>query len=143
MQVIGFNLSKVLAERSPDFTRSAINTNIEFSNVEKEKVDLLKDAEAVKISFKFSVIYENKEKKEKKNGEVSCEGVIVLSTSKEEAKDFHKSWKKKEVPKDTMIPLYNVILKKCSLKALQLEDDLNLPPHIPFPQIRAQPKQDN
>ena len=143
MQVIGFNLSKVLAERSPDFTRSAINTNIEFSNVEKEKVDLLKDAEAVKISFKFSVIYEDREKKEKKNGEVSCEGVIVLSTSKEEAKDFHKSWKKKEVPKDTMIPLYNVILKKCSLKALQLEDDLNLPPHIPFPQIRAQPNQDN
>ena len=143
MQVIGFNLSKVLAERSSDFTRSAINTNIDFSNVEKEKVDLLKDAEAVKISFKFSVIYEDREKKEKKNGEVSCEGVIVLSTSKEEAKDFHKSWKKKEVPKDTMIPLYNVILKKCSLKALQLEDDLNLPPHIPFPQVRAQPKQDN
>ena len=54
MQIIGFNLTKVLAERSPDFTRSAINTNIEFSNVEKEKVDLLKDAEAIKISFKFS-----------------------------------------------------------------------------------------
>ncbi len=143
MQVIGFNLTKVLAERSPNFTRSAINTNIEFSNVEKEKVDLLKDAEAVKISFKFSIIYEDREKKDKKNGEVSCEGVIVLSTSKEEAKDFHKSWKKKEVPKDTMIPLYNVILKKCSVNALQLEDDLNLPPHIPFPQVRAQPPKDN
>mgnify|MGYP001576040919 FL=1 len=57
---------------------------------------------------------------------------------KELSKEFIKSWKNKEIPKDRMINLYNFILKKCSVRALQLEEDLNLQPHIPFPQVKQQ-----
>ena len=137
MQVIGFNLKKILAERSTNFQRGPINTNIEFTDVDKEKLDMLKDLEAIKISFVFSISYADQEKKEElKHGQVSFEGDIILSSTKEEVKNITKSWKKKQIEEDTRIPLINFILKKCSTKALILEDDLNLPAHIPFPQVR-------
>ncbi len=139
MQVIGFNLKKILAERSVNFERGPINTNIEFTNIDKEKVELLKDAEALKISFIFSVIYSDQEKKELKHGEISFDGDIIMSADKEEAKELTKSWKKKQIPEDTRIPLINYILRKCSTKALLLEDDINLPIHIPFPLVRKNP----
>ena len=137
MQVIGFNLKKILAQRSLNFQRGPINTNIEFTNVEKEKVDMLKDLEALKMSFIFSVNYSDQEKKDElKHGEISFEGNILLSSTKEESKDIQKSWKKKQIQENVRIPLINFILKKCSVKALALEEDLNLPSHIPFPQVR-------
>ncbi len=137
MQIIGFNLKKILATRSNSFQRGPINTNIEFTDVNKEKIDLLKDTEGVRISFIFSVVYSDQEKKEDlKHGEVSFEGDILFSANKEEAKDIAKSWKKKQIEDKIRIPLINFILKKCSVKALLLEEDLSLPVHIPFPQVR-------
>ena len=145
MRVIGFNFTKISAEKFPDFKRCSMNTNIEFTNLEKEKVDILKDQEAIKLSFKYSVNYEEeKEKKEdnnKKLGEVSFEGIIVFSVTKEESKQLQKSWKKKQISPAIQIPIYNFILTKCSPKAVSLEDDLALPIHLPVPQIK--PKQDN
>lgn len=143
MQLIGFNLHKIKAEKSNAFKRSSINTNIEFTNVDKDKLDLLKDAEALKISFVFSITYADAEKAEKEKkenqeniGEVTFEGDILFSANKDESKDITKSWKKKQIPDQYRIPLINFILKKCSVKALSLEEDLNLPAHIPFPQVR-------
>ena len=145
MQLIGFNLKKITASKSPDFKRGAINTNIEFSDVVREKMDLLKDTEALKIAFTFSITYTEKEqnqdaekKSESNQGEVTFEGDILFSANKEEAKDITKSWKKKQIPEQYRIPMINFILKRCSEKALSLEEDLNLPSHIPFPQIRKQ-----
>ena len=140
MQVVGFNLIKISATREMKYERSSINTNIEFTSVEKEELPILKDSEGIKISFKFTIAYGDPEKKEKKSAELHFEGIILLGTTKEEAKEFLKDWKKKSVPQNTVIPLYNTILKRCSIKALQLEEDLNLPTHIPFPQVKAQPK---
>lgn len=145
MQLVGFNLKKILAQKSPDFQRGSINTNIEFTEVEKERLDLLKDTDAFKISFVFSITYSETDKAEKtesKNqGEILFEGDALLSANKEESKELIKSWKKKIMPEQYRIPLINFILKKCSIKALSLEEDLSLPSHIPFPQIRKQENQ--
>jgi hypothetical protein len=140
MRVIGFNLSKVLADRHPDFKQGAvINTDIEFTNVEKEEVEILKETEASKISFQFSVSYlDSKEKKAKKQAEIVIEGNIILSASSDEIKELAKAWKKRELPNNFKVPLFNLILKKCTPKAIQLEDELNLPTHIPLPQLRPQ-----
>ena len=152
MQLICFNLNKIKADKSPSFKRSSINTNIEFIDVEKDKLDLLKDTEALKIAFIFSIAYTDveKDKQEKKEetkeeikneGEISFEGTVLFSANKDESKDLTKSWKKKQIPEQFRIPLINFILKRCSVKALSLEEDLNLPSHIPFPQIRKNQEQ--
>ena len=114
MQIIGFNLSKILAERAENFQRSPINTNIEFINFEKEKIQFLKEAEGLKVSFKYSIIYGEQEGKGKQ-AEVSFEGFIIVSAEKEEIKDIQKSWKKKKIPSKLQMFLYNFILKRCSL----------------------------
>ena len=137
MQVLGFNFIKISGERTVNFRQgSSINTNIEFIDIEKEEISLLKDTEAIKISYKFSVTYSKIEnKKESKEGEISIEGNIIMSATKEEVKEIMKFWKKKEIPNQFKVPIFNIILRRCSLKAAQLEDDINLPIHLPLPKI--------
>ena len=93
MKVIGFNFTKISSERSQVPQKTTISTNIEFTNVDKEKIEFLKDSEPLKVDFKCSWVYSDAEKKESKFGEVSFEGNIILAAEKEEAKEILKSWK--------------------------------------------------
>ncbi|MGV8131382.1 MAG: hypothetical protein ACP5N7_04770 [Candidatus Pacearchaeota archaeon] len=137
MKVIGFNIEEITGKKTQEFKRYSINTNITFNNVEKSKLDVLKEGEVLRLSFKFNVDYKDADSKsEDLKSEVAISGSILLMVDKELSKEFLKSWKNKEIPKDKMVTLYNFILKKCSVRALQLEEDLNLQPHIPFPQVR-------
>lgn len=134
MKVIGFNLTKIAAEKKQQKITAKPNTSIEFTDIEKEKVDLLKDAEALKISFLYNTSYQDQEKKEKQ-GEIIFEGDIALAVSKEESKDIQKSWKKKQVPSSLNLFLFNLILRRCTPKAIMLEDEVSLPFHTPMPRL--------
>ena len=137
MKIIGFNIEEIVGKKSHELKKYSINTDITFNNVEKSKLDLLKEDEALKIGFKFQVNYKDAESKsEDLKSEISILGSVLLMVDKELSKEFLKSWKNKEIPKDKIVGLYNFILKKCSVRALQLEEDLNLQSHIPFPQIK-------
>jgi hypothetical protein len=133
MQVIGFSFSKILVERNPSFKRGPIDNNIEFTNIETEKVDVI-EKDMVKASFRYTLLYKDKDTKSKQ-GEVLFEGVLLISFDDEEMKEVQKAWKKKELPNNIKVPLFNIILKKCSSKAGFLEDEVGLPPHIPIPQL--------
>ena len=137
MKVVGFNLEAINSNKSHEFKRSTISTNISFTGVDKSKLDVLKDNESIKISFKFSVTYKDPDSSSEEKNEISIQGSLMLMVTKDESKEFLKAWKNKEVPKDKMLPLYNFILRKCSVRALQLEEELNLQSHIPFPQIKG------
>ena len=139
MQLIGFNFTKIGAEKKEVLgDKPTINTNIEFTDVAKDAVDLLKDLEAVRVSFKFSIAYNANGKKDTL-GSILFEGNIVLSAPPEKVKEIVKAWKKKEFAPDFKIPLFNLILRRCSAKALDLEEQTGLPPHLPLPQFKAQP----
>ena len=136
MQVIGFNLTKVLGERKPEIKLGNIDHSFEFINIEKEKLNILKDNEALKISFKYGITYKDSEKKEEKHGEISFEGNIITVVTKDEMKNIQKDWKSKKISPDLRTGLSNLVLRKCSGKAALLTDDLGLPPHIPIPLIQ-------
>lgn len=135
MQVIGFNFKKISAEKKEKNNAVSVNTNIQFMDVSKEKVEML-DKDALKILFSFSVSYGDKEKNESQTGEVVMDGEILLSAESEESKQITKEWKKKKIPDGIRIPLLNFIIKRCSAKALSLEEDLGLPYHLPIPQVK-------
>jgi hypothetical protein len=150
MKVIGFNFTKISANKNKEFKAGpSISTNIEFKDIEPVKFDILKEENVLKNTFKFSVIYSEKEEGKEKHdqkekiAEVNFEGIILLSVSKEESKNILKAWKKKETPQEMRFPLFNLILSKCSIKALNLEEEIGLPFHTPLPQIRPQQKQEN
>ena len=148
MQVIGFTFRSISAEHNEEFkTPPSISTNIEFSNITKEDLPLLKDQDALRISFEFSVIYFPPEEKTEKSkiedtkNKIIFKGNVLITTTKEEVKGILKSWKKKEIPSNLKIPLFNLIIRRCSTKALDLEDQLGLPLHIPMPQVTLKPHQ--
>lgn len=142
MKTIGFNFTKIIAEKNKDFKEGKlINNSMEFTNLEREKIDILKEFEAVKLSFRYALTYtESEAVKDHKEGEIIFEGNIILSLDKDEGKDIFKSWKKKEIPPNIKILLFNFILRKCTSRALSIEEELNLPPHINIPQLSAKPQ---
>lgn len=144
MKIIGFSVEEIHAKKALDLPRASISTDVVFIDVDKTKLDVLKDSECLKTSFKFTVGYKDPNSKdaESKNF-IKFEGSLLLAVSKEDSKEFLKAWKTKELPKDKIVPLYNYILKRCSVKALQLEEEIGLQPHIPFPQVRPQQLQSN
>ena len=62
---------------------------------------------------------------------------IIILINRE--KEINKS----SVIKELRMNLFNLILRKSNIKALELEDEMNLPLHIPFPPLRMDKKQEN
>ena len=131
MRVIGFNLSKILVERKDSFEgRLEVKQNINIQEVLKDKINLSKgEEEVLKLKFNFLIEYGSDFAK------LDLGGQLIISVDKDEMKRFLKSWKTKEIPENLRTPLFNFIMSKCNIKALELEDDLSLPYHVPMPRI--------
>lgn len=140
MQLIGFNLTNIKADKNQTKKNIGnINTNIEFTEIEKEKVDIIKEGEPIKFSFIFSITYqESQEKDAEKLGELSFQGSIIMLVEKEISKDIFKLWKKKQLSPQVRAGLSNILLRRCSPRAVLLEEDINLPFHLPIPQVQLQ-----
>jgi hypothetical protein len=132
MRIVGFNLRKIEAERKKDDPgKLEIKTNLDIRNIEKEKIDLA--GELLKFTFIYSIHYEPG------FGELVFQGTaLVLPPKPEDLKRILKDWKKKKLAPDVKLPVFNFIMSRCNLKALQLEEDFSLPPHIPLPQLTNQ-----
>lgn len=128
MKFIGFNFTKIRAERNSDHLGELVlNSNIDFADLTEGIIELLKDEKTFKLTFKFSFIYEPKENKKEKIAEISLEGQLIISATKEESKDLLDSWKKKTLPEKMSISIVNQIMKRCTMRSISLQDELNLP----------------
>ena len=132
MKLAGFNFSKISIEKLSDkMDELKINTNIDIPEIMPIKAGLFKTKEEfISIKFVYNVDYEPKVAK------MRLQGNLLLALDPKLAKEVLKQWKKKKIPEDFRISIFNVILKKSSLKALQLEDELNLPLHVPLPSVK-------
>jgi hypothetical protein len=133
MQIIGFNFEKIIAEKkNPVHGKIEIKSNINIKNISSQKFELIKDKDILKFDFELSIDY---------SPDISTlkfEGFLLATTEKEKMKEILKKWKTKKVSDDIRVSLFNIILTKCTLKALQLEEDLGLPTHIPMPKLQAE-----
>ena len=132
MKLVGFNFKKINIEKLSDKMEGLkISTNIDISEINTIKAGLFKTKEEfVSIGFVYNVDYEPKIAK------MVLQGNLLLAVEPKVAKEVLKEWKKKKIPEEFRLAIFNVILKKSSLKALQLEDELNLPLHIPLPSVK-------
>jgi hypothetical protein len=134
MRIIGFNLMKISIERKEQIEKELkISQNIDIKEIIKEKVPVSND-EALKVTFDFTIDYSGDSAK------IEFKGNLILLPEKEETKKILKSWKEKKFTDEFRVPLFNFIMSKCNIKALSLEDELFLPPHIQMPRIS--PKQE-
>jgi len=134
MRVIGFNFDKISIEKLKDRPdKLNIKTNIDVSEIKQIKSDLLKTKEElVEAKFSYTVKYEPG------YANIDLKGKALLSLEEKQAKEVMKEWKKKQMPEEFRTVLLNIIMRKSSLRSLHLEDELNLPLHLPFPTLQPQ-----
>lgn len=131
MRVIGFNFTKIDIEKFKENQGNLkFNNKIDISSIEPLKSTFLKTKdELLKVSYVYSILYEPE------IARLEIKGDILLSVDSKMAKEILKGWKDKQTSDDFRIFLFNVILRKSNIKALQMEDELGLPPHIPLPSL--------
>jgi hypothetical protein len=129
MKLINFNFTKLSSERLKDTAPEIkFNTKIDILSISSVKSDFLKiKEELVQIDFVYNILYEPGLAK------IEIGGTMILSIEPKIAREVLRGWKEKETPEEFRLFMFNIILRKSSLKALQIEEDLNLPPHLPFP----------
>ena len=131
MKIVGFGLDKISGEKKkPISGKLEVKSNLEILEVKKAELELMKKEATLKFSFRYSILYEPG------FAELVFEGFIVLVVDESKSKDILKEWKKKKVEDDVRVPLFNIVMTKCNIKALQIEEELSLPTHIPMPRIQ-------
>ena len=137
MAVIGFDLNKIMVERTGNVAGEIkINNNVAIKEIDKIGIPIKRDdQEGLRFGFEFTSSYEPK------MGKVIIRGNIVVVENKKKAEDILKQWKKdKKAESDVMTAVLNMVLEKCNIEALILSRDVNLPPSIPLPKVKPKEK---
>lgn len=135
MKLAGFSFNKISVEKEatqrPEEVK--INTNIEVTKIRVAKSDLFKSKEEMLVvGFSYEIAYEPSFAK------IEFLGDVILAIESKIAKNIIKQWKDKKLPEGFRASLFNIILAKANIRALQLEDEMNLPYHIPLPSLRPE-----
>ena len=133
MGIIGFNFTKVFAERNEGVQGQVnIKNNLAIKSVEKQELSIAsKDQIGIKLSFEFS------SKHEPNLGAITINANVLVLEPKEEGEKILKEWEKnKKLQDDFLKQTFTFTLRKCSVKALMLAEDLNLPSPVPLPQVK-------
>lgn len=139
MKLAGFNFNKISVEKGTTARpkEMKINTNIDILELSTAKSDIFKTKEEMVVAkFEYKINYDPE------FANLCFEGNVIMAVESKKAKEIIKKWKKKEMPADFKMVLFNIILNKSNIKALQLEEEMNLPYHIPMPALRPQTKED-
>jgi len=133
MPIIGFNFDRISIEKTNKISEKlSIKNDLSITNLEKEKLNLSPKESVLKFDFKYSVDYEPKV------GKIILTGNLLYMEEEKRATEILTGWKKdKRIPTDIGPQVLNTILAKCNIKALNLTQDVNLPPHIKLPILKT------
>ncbi|MBS3085394.1 hypothetical protein J4225_01785 [Candidatus Pacearchaeota archaeon] len=132
MKLIGLSFDKISAEKIGEKLEGVkVDSNIEIIDIKKADFDILKDKEEMlDIKFRQTIQYNPDYAK------LEFKGIMLVSLDYKEAKELLKNWQKnKKVPDEFQLTFLNIIIHKSAPKAMQLEEDLGIPFHIPLPRI--------
>ncbi len=132
MNFLGFNLNSIFAEKKSENNSDVkVESKLDIEDINKIKIQNLSETkDFIKVDFLFKVFYKPDFAK------ISLKGDLLFSLEEDLSKKVLKEWKKKKIPEEFKNFLFNIILKKATIKAIELEDFLNLPSHIPLPSLK-------
>jgi hypothetical protein len=134
IKLVGFRYVKINVERNDDSKGELkITPNIHINSIEKFKVESSKQ-ELLQINFKFIVDYDSL-------GKIELEGKMFLGVDVKTMKDILEGWKNKKIDEQSNLVILNTIIQKASIKALELEEEMNLPPHVQLPRLHLGKKE--
>ena len=132
MPIVGFNFERVSGEKKNIISKEVkIRNNASITNILEEKLPIEgSKGEVLKFNFEYITSYEPE------IGEIELKGHVLYLDDTKKIKEILKSWKKdKKIPQELMQQLLNTIIRRSSIKALTLSEELNLPPQIPLPKL--------
>ena len=132
MNIVGFNFSKITADRKKAVVGSIrINNNVNLSDVREAKIGL-GDRSALAVSFSFKTEYAPD------FATIGMEGDLLLLGDQKDSKAALEQWQKEKrlSPQNAQLVM-NYILDRCSIQALLLSKDLNLPPPVKLPKVNV------
>ncbi len=125
MKIIGAKFIEIEAKRDPKFSgKLELKTNIQIKSIEK----LEKSKDTLKIKYIFEIDYGEL-------GKIKIIGDLFILSDSKTIKTILKNKEKKEYNTPEYITITNFIIQKASIKAFELEDELNLPIHIKLPSL--------
>jgi len=132
MPIVGFNFDRIGAKKDNKIAgKLQIKNNVEIKEIEQEKLSISSSEDVLKFKFEFKSTYEPG------IGAIQINGHVIYMDEPKKVEEIQKFWKKnKGLEKDIAQPIINTILAKCNIKALELSQDVNLPPHIRLPLIK-------
>ena len=134
IKLAGFKYTKLNVERFEDFKGELkVTPSINIKSIDKHKSEASKQ-DLLEIKFQFGIDYSAL-------GAVNLEGQLFLLTDSKTFKEALDGWKSKKLDSEINLIILNVIMQKASLKALELEEELNLPPHIQLPKLQLEKKE--
>jgi hypothetical protein len=135
IRVIGFNFTKISIEKINEINleKLEISNNINISEIKKTDSNLLntKD-EIIAIKFTYSINYDPDFAK------IDFSGNILFEVDSKYSEEILKEWEDKKIKEDFKLNLFNMIMRKSNIRAINLEDELNLPIHIKLPSLQKQ-----
>jgi len=132
MTVVGFNFTTINVERKSSVKgKININNNIKVTDVESSDLFLGANKQSgMRVLFEFAALYEPAV------ATISLKGEILYLEDEKKVEDIVKGWKKdKKLPPKLMEVLLNTAFSKCSIEALLLSKEVNLPPPVRLPRV--------
>ncbi len=128
--IIGLNINTLKATRMREVKgKIRISNKTDIKSV--KEVTLPSKEKVCNIEFEFQTEYAEGGKRV---AIVQVEGIVLYKGAN---KNILGSWKKdKKLPKEVILPVMNHILHVCSIKAITLSEQVNLPPPIPLLRVR-------
>lgn len=132
MPIIGLNLKSVKAfidERKQIDGEINVNSAPVVESIEKKDLERFGLKDVLVVNFTFSTMYEPK------IGEIHFDGEVLYTSDKH--KEVLNRWKKdKRLDETVAAEILNAIFKKCLSKAVDIAQELRLPPPIQFPIVK-------
>ena len=137
MQIIGFNIEKIEAEKNSqnNIKDLKVKYNANIKSITLEEINIGKKQEILKVNFEFKVEYDPD------IGKIFFAGHILIMEDPKKARSIAENWnKEKDTYSDFSLQMVNIILLRANIKALIIANEVNLPPHIPLPRVMQQSK---
>jgi len=137
MPVVGFNLEKAAVEKKKPLQKGMqARHNITIVSVKPEDIVIGENSKkpGLRFSFEYEVDYQPE------IGRIDIAGHILYLDDEKTIKNIMKQWdKEKKMTPELTSKILNTAIIKCTIKALNLSQDVNLPPHLPIPTISPAP----
>ncbi len=132
--IVGFNYTKITVEKTArPQGKIKVNNGLDITSVTKQPLAVARSKDVLTFTFTFTVTYNPS------IGTIALTGDVTYLADPATITSTLDTWNKtKKISPQVSTEVLNIILTKCNIRALELAQELNLPAHLPLPNVNPQ-----